>query len=142
MSDKGWTAMRLSEMEPIDHRDPDLDPWIPVRHRLGISAFGINAWVAQEAGNRVIEEHDELNPDPAQNHEELYLVIEGHATFTVDGEEIDAPRGTFVFIKDPALVRTAFGKEAGTTILSIGAAPGTPFDVSPWEKKYTEREAV
>ena len=134
--------MKLADMKPLEHNDPDLDPWIPVRHRLGISAFGINAWSAKEAGDRIIEEHDELNPDPAQNHEELYLVIDGHATFTVDGEEVDAPRGTFVFVKDPALVRTAFGKEAGTTILSIGAAPGAPFEVSAWERKYTDAESV
>jgi hypothetical protein len=141
-NDKGWTAMNLADMEPIDHRDPDLDPWIPVRHRLGVSAFGINAWSAKEVGDRIIEEHDEQNDDPAQSHEELYLVIDGHATFTVGGEEIDAPRGTFVFVKDPSLVRTAFGKEAGTTILSIGAAPGATFDVSPWERKYTDAESV
>jgi hypothetical protein len=142
MSDKGWTAMNLADMEPIDHRDPDLDPWIPVRHRLGICAFGINAWSAKDAGHRVIEEHDELNGDEEQNHEELYLVIDGHATFTVGGEEIDAPRGTFVFVKDPALVRTAFGKEPGTTILSVGAASGTTFEVSPWEKRYTDAAQV
>ena len=140
MNDKGWTAMKLADMKPLEHDDPDLDPWIPVRHRLGISAFGINAWSARAAGDRIIEEHDEVNPDTAQNHEEVYLVIDGHATFTVDGEEIDAPRGTFVFIKDPSLVRTAFGKEAGTTILSVGAAPGTPFQVSAWEKRYTDAE--
>jgi len=142
MTHKGWRAMHLSAMDPLANDDPDLDPWIPVRHRLGVSAFGINAWVAKEAGDRVIEEHDELNPDEAQNHEELYLVIDGHATFTVDGEEIDAPRGTFVFVKDPALVRTAFGREAGTTVLSIGAAPGTPFGVSPWERRYTDGAPV
>lgn len=140
MNDKGWTAMKLADMKPLEHDDPDLDPWIPVRHRLGISAFGINAWSARAAGDRIIEEHDEVNPDTAQNHEEVYLVIDGHATFTVDGEEIDAPRGTFVFIKDPSLVRTAFGKEVGTTILSVGAAPGTPFQVSAWEKRYSDAE--
>jgi hypothetical protein len=37
-------------------------------------------------------------------------------------------------------VRTAFGEEAGTTILSIGAAPGAPFQMSPWEKRYTDAE--
>lgn len=56
-----------------------------MRHRLGIGAFGINAWTAQEAGQEIIGEHDELGPR-AGNHEELYIVISGAATFTVDGE--------------------------------------------------------
>ena len=34
-------------------------------------------------------------------HQEAYVVIAGHATFSLDGEEIDAPQGTVVFIRDP-----------------------------------------
>jgi hypothetical protein len=60
--------------------------WQPVRRPLGISAFGINAYTAGKAGDEVVEEHTE------QAEEEAYVVIRGHATFTVDGEEIDAPR--------------------------------------------------
>ena len=36
-------------------------------------------------------------------------MMTGHAIFTVDGEEIDAPAGTIVFVRDPALLRARPG---------------------------------
>jgi hypothetical protein len=100
--------------------------WQPVRRPLGITAFGINAYTAGEAGDEVVEEHTE------QTHEEAYIVIRGHATFTVDDEEIDAPWGTIVFLEDPKQKRHAIAKEAGTTVLAIGGEPGT-HAISSWE---------
>ena len=44
-------------------------PWRPVRHHFGITSFGINAWTGREAGDRIINEHDEEGED-----EELYFV--------------------------------------------------------------------
>jgi len=100
--------------------------WQPVRRPLGITAFGINAYTADKAGDEVVEEHTE------QTHEEAYVVIRGHATFTVDGEEIDAPWGTIVFLDDPKQQRHAIAKEAGTTVLAIGGEPGA-HTISAWE---------
>jgi hypothetical protein len=116
--------------------DSDAEPdWKPLRHHLGIGAFGINAWVAPEAGDQAVERHDEAPEDGAANgHEELYVVLRGHARFTVGGEEIDAPEGTLVFIVDPALVREAIASEPGTTVLAIGAARGVAFEPSDWEQ--------
>jgi hypothetical protein len=142
MTEKGWKTAQLSEIEPLPGRPPDLEGWLPIRHRLGVEAFGVNAWLGREAGDEVIEQHDELNPDDADNHEELYLVIDGHATFTVDGEEVDAPRGTLVFVKDPSLVRRAVAAQAGTMVLAIGATPHVAYKPSPWERKHVERAAV
>jgi tetratricopeptide (TPR) repeat protein len=107
--------------------------WATVRHHLGISAFGINAWTADEAGKEIIEEHDELGPR-AGKHEELYVVVKGGATFTVDGETIDAPAGTFVFVRDPAAKRKAVAEEPETTVLVIGGQPGEAFEPSAWER--------
>ena len=100
--------------------------WQPIRRPLGITAFGINAYTAANAGDEVVEEHTE------QAHEEAYVVIRGHASFTVDGEEIDAPWGTIVFLDDPQQKRHATAKEAGTTVLAIGGVPGT-HTISSWE---------
>jgi len=100
--------------------------WQPVRKPLGITAFGINAYTAANAGDEVVEEHTELVD------EEVYVVIRGHATFTVDGEEIDAPWGTIVFLDDLEQRRHAVAKEAGTTVLAIGGRPGA-HPVSSWE---------
>jgi hypothetical protein len=142
MSENGWRTMRLSEVKAIDGQDDGPEGWLPLRHTLGIEAFGINAWVARDDGAEVIEEHDELAEDPANRHQELYVVIEGHATFTVDGQEVDAPRGTLVFIKDPSLVRRAVARTAGTTVLAIGAPAGTVFEPSPWEQRRIEHAGV
>jgi hypothetical protein len=100
--------------------------WQPVRKPLGITAYGINAYTADKAGDEVVEDHTE------QTEEEAYIVIRGHATFTVDGEEIDAPWGTVVFLDDPKQRRSAIAKEAGTTVLAIGGQPGV-HAVSSWE---------
>jgi hypothetical protein len=111
--------------------------WKPVRKTLGVTAFGINAYSAAKAGDEVVEEHDEK----ALGHEEIYAVVRGHATFTVDGEEVDAPAGTLVYLDDPAQVRQAIAKEAGTTVLAIGGVPGT-HEISPWEYFFPALPAI
>jgi tetratricopeptide (TPR) repeat protein len=107
--------------------------WAMVRTHFGIGAFGVNAYVADEPGIAVIGEHDELGKLAAQ-HEELYFVADGHAKFTVDGDEIDAPAGTFVFVRDPAAKRGAVATEAGTTVVIAGGKPGEAFAPSAWER--------
>lgn len=107
--------------------------WAMVRTHFDIQSFGVNAYIAEEPGIRIIEEHDELG-ERAGGHEELYFVSNGRATFTVDGDEIEAPAGTFVFVREPAAKRTAVAEEAGTTILIAGGKPGEAFSPSPWER--------
>jgi hypothetical protein len=119
-----YTVERLDDIEEItDGRCP----WRPVRHHFGITSFGANAWTAAAAGDRIINEHDE-----AGEHEELYLVHRGRATFELDGERVDAPAGTFVFAR-PGVKRTAFAEEAGTTLLVLGGAPGEAYEPGGWE---------
>lgn len=114
---------------------PDEPEWKPVRLHFGISGFGINAWRAREAGQLVIERHTETE-DSESSHEELYFVASGRATFVVEGETIDAPTGTFVFVPDPDSVREATAEEAGTVVLIVGGTPGEAFRPSPWELKH------
>jgi tetratricopeptide (TPR) repeat protein len=121
VTDRAWETARLDEIPRAGNR------WIPIRKHFGITAFGVNAWAAENEGDDVIGEHDEEG-----GHEELYLVISGHATFTLDGEEVDAPTGTAVFAR-PQATRKAVAREAGTTILSIGSMPGEAYKVSNWE---------
>jgi hypothetical protein len=105
--------------------------WKPVRKTLGVTAFGINAYTAANAGDEVVEDHDET----PLGHEEIYAIVAGHATFTVDGEEVDAPAGTLVFLDDPKQRRHAIAKEAGTTVLAIGGMPGA-HEISAWESIF------
>jgi tetratricopeptide (TPR) repeat protein len=105
------------------------DGWAPIRQALGVRSFGINAWTGHEAGATLIPPHDEA---PTQ-HEELYLVTAGRATFTVDGQTLDAPAGTIVYVRDPAATRAAVAGEPETTVVSIGAPPGRAFAPGSWE---------
>lgn len=106
--------------------------WASIRRHFEIESFGVNAWSA-DAGDDVIGEHDEVTGGAAQ-HEELYVVLSGKATFTVDGQTVDGPAGTIVFVRDPAVKRKAVADEAGTRILAIGAKRGEAFVPSPWER--------
>jgi tetratricopeptide (TPR) repeat protein len=105
--------------------------WKPLRRPLGVTAFGVNAYWAEQAGDELIESHDELGAG-AGHHEELYVVIGGAARFTVAGDEFDAPARTVVFVRDPAARRGAIATEPNTTALAVGGASGQA-EVSPWE---------
>jgi mannose-6-phosphate isomerase-like protein (cupin superfamily) len=131
VSERPYEVAQLEQLDRIPVGRHGL-LWRPVRCRLGIEAFGVNAYTADEAGQEVVEHHDETGTG-AGKHEELYVVVRGHARFTLDGEEIDAPTGTFVFVRDRAVKRGAHAQEAGTTVLAFGGKPGEAFQVSPWE---------
>ncbi len=121
-----YAAAHLDEIDEIsDGRCPSR----PIRYHFGITSFGVNAWTAREAGDRIINEHDEAEDD---GDEELYLVQQGRARFEIDGEQVDAPAGTLVFV--PAgVTRTAFAEEPATTIIAIGGTPGRVYEPSGFE---------
>ena len=115
-----WQVVRL---EDIERRGRD----IPVREHLGIHAFGVNAFTPGE-DNLLISEHSEAG----SGQEELYIVLDGTATFEIDGETIDAPAGTFVFVR-PESRRKATG--AGT-ILALGGTPGVAYQGIDWGEAW------
>jgi tetratricopeptide (TPR) repeat protein len=120
----GYEVTHLAEIDEItDGRCP----WRPVRHHFGITSFGVNAWTAREAGDRIINEHDE-----ADEHEELYFVTQGRAVFELDGERREAPAGTFVFV-ERGVKRTAFAEEPDTTLLALGGEPGKAYQPHGFE---------
>ncbi len=128
------TVLSLDDIQsvPVGGLDFSLQ-WLPVRHALGIQAFGTNAYVAANVGEDVVEPHTE-GEDPATGHQELYFVARGSARFTIDGTDHEAPSGTYVFIPDPRSHRRAVALEAGTTVLSFGAPP--TFQPSAWEWNF------
>ncbi len=128
MTDKGYEVAHIDELEELPINKGEF-VWRPVRRRFGITAFGTNAYTA-DAGQRVVEEHTESG-----GHQELYVVLRGRATFTLDGEEIDAPAGTLVFAQ-PGTKRGAIAAEDGTAVLGVGAKPGEVFEPSPWEDSF------
>jgi hypothetical protein len=119
----------IRELEPVGEC-----PMRPVRHHFGITAFGVNAWTARAAGDRLINEHQE---DPG--NEELYIVMRGTAIFELDGERQEAREGTLVFAA-AEVKRTAFAEEPGTTVLAVGATAGKPYVPVGWELWYPLRK--
>lgn len=127
MNEKRYGVTRIEELDSYPISSQQGLTWRPVRRHFGIGSFGVNAYTAEEAGQRVVEEHREEG-----GHEELYVVVSGRATFTVDGDEHDAPAGTLVHCP-PGTPRGAVAVEPGTTVLGIGAKPGEVFQPSGWE---------
>lgn len=118
----------VAHIEDIPEITDGREPWRPVRHHLGIKAFGVNVWTAKEAGDRLINEHDEADgPD-----EELYLVLCGRARFELGDARLDAPTGTLVFVQ-PETRRTAFAEEPDTSLLALGGRRGGVYDPGGWE---------
>jgi tetratricopeptide (TPR) repeat protein len=80
----------------------------------------------------VVEEHTERS----LGHEEVYVVLTGRATFTLDGETLDAPAGTLVFVRDVNVKRHARAEEPGTSVLAVGGPRDAAYEPSPWEDYF------
>ncbi|MFC6160002.1 TPR end-of-group domain-containing protein [Kribbella jiaozuonensis] len=122
-------AYRVTHLDAIEEFDDAGCHYRPIRHQLGVSAFGVTAWTGHAAGDPVINEHDEGDPTADQ---ELFLVLQGHAEFEIDGDQVDAPTGTLVFAP-PRTKRKATAKQAGTTIIALEGTPGQAYDARGWE---------
>jgi tetratricopeptide (TPR) repeat protein len=121
------SSYAVAHLDEIDEMDDGRCPWRPVRHHFGITSFGVNAWTGRDAGDRIINEHDE-----SDEHEELYVVLQGRAVFELEGERVDAPAGTLIFAR-PGVKRTAFAEEPETTIIALGGTPGQSYEPQGWE---------
>ena len=130
------SVLSLGALETIDMGDL---LFRPIRRALGVSAFGVNAYTGARAGDEVIESHDEQGAGSGR-HEELYVVMTGHAEFELDGETIDAPVGTLVFAR-PEQHRGAKALADETTVLVIGGKPGAAGPPSPFEYWYLAEAA-
>jgi mannose-6-phosphate isomerase-like protein (cupin superfamily) len=124
-------VVHVTEVPPVSSAVEGL-VWRPVRHHLGVRAFGTNAYTGADVGDLVVEPHDE------DEDEELYVVLSGAARFTVDEETFDAPAGTLVLVTPPSH-RVAHATAPDTAVLAVGAAPGKPFTVSEWETRWLSR---
>ena len=124
-------VLRLDQVERVPLDDGD---WLSLRRPLAVTAFGINAYTARDADSPLIERHDERSSG-AGAHQEVYLVQQGHAVFTVDDEEVDAPAGTLVAI-DPGSTREARNAAPNTVVVVIGGKPGAAMPPSPFEYWY------
>ena len=122
----GYSVAHLDDIEEFNDAGCH---YRPIRHHLGITAFGVTAWTARCAGDLIINEHDEGDPTADQ---ELFLVLRGHAVFNIDGDRVDAPAGSFVFAP-PGTKRTASAKQDDTTIMLLEGTPGRAYEARGWE---------
>ena len=101
------TGYVIAHVDEIEEANDGRCPWRPVRHHFGITAFGVSTWTGRDAGDRILNEDDELSREPGHlraeeieedANEQLYLVHRGRARFELADEQVDAPAGTFVFV--------------------------------------------
>jgi hypothetical protein len=121
-----WQLGRLDDMERRGRS-------VPVREHLGIHAFGVNAFTPREEDGILINEHDEAG----SRQEELYVVLDGEATFEIDGETVNAPAGTFIYVP-PEARRKATGSG---TVLAIGAPAGEAYQGMDWGEAWPYQSA-
>ena len=127
-STRTWRVAHIDDL-PFEEGSSPGTEWKPVRRIFGIGSFGTALARATEAGDTLTHDHDELSA----RHEELFLIVSGHAVYRVDDEEIDAPAGTFLYVPDASTVRGVVALEAGTTMFVVGAEPGAAFTPSDWD---------
>ena len=126
----GYQVTSFDELESIPVAEGLV--WHPIRRALDLNAFGINAYTADEVGGHVVERHSEQE----LGHEEVYIVVNGRARFVLDEAEIDAPAGTIVFVRDPAVRREAIAEEPGTLVLAVGGKARAAYEPSAWETMF------
>ena len=136
MSDRAVRIMSIHDEPAVPVYGGALQ-WIPLRRRLGVAAFGTNAYRAQRAGDVVVEEHVE---SPGQ--EEMYVVLTGRMRFATGDDEAEVPAGGVVFVADPELRRGGVALEDGTTVLAVGGWPGQAYHPLPWEPIYLAQDAM
>jgi tetratricopeptide (TPR) repeat protein len=129
-TEKAYRVVTLDGIEPRDEDNGRIR--LAVRQELDIEGFGVNAYRAVAAEAQIINEHDEIGLTSG-GQQELYVVLNGGATFNIDGERVEAPAGSLVFVRDPATKRGAVATEVGTTVLAIGGTPGEAYRVFPPE---------
>ena len=122
----GYEILSLDDLDRVPYRGSG-EVLRPLRHRLGFQAFGVNAWSAEAAGDKLIPPHEEES-----EQEELYVVVRGSARFTVGDETSDAPAGTLIHVR-AGTFRVATAAEANTMILVAGGKEGEAFTPGGWE---------
>ncbi len=90
----------------------------PVRKALEIESFGVNEFELA-AGSTTYPEHDELKT----GQDELFVILEGSGTMTIDGESFELMPGRYVYVTPESKRHIAPGS-SGLRYVAIGAPAG------------------
>jgi uncharacterized cupin superfamily protein len=105
--------------------DPSIESvqgvFFKMRRALGTTAFGINEVRVPPGAAR--RQHDEAET----GHEEVYVVLEGDGTFTIDGEDMAVCAGDYLRV-DAVATRQVKGGSQGLRFIVVGAQPKTLYD--------------
>jgi len=107
----------MSDVTVVDANDVEAvrGAFRKMRLALGTNAFGINQIELPAGGSG--PEHDEQGT----THEEVYVVLEGSGTLTVEGgDPIALAPGRYVRV-GPAVSRQMTAGDAGMTFIAVGA---------------------
>jgi tetratricopeptide (TPR) repeat protein len=122
---EGYVIVDLNEIEAFPYHQRSGQKLLPIQRLTEFRPAGINGWIG-DTGEPLVPEHAEDS-----DNEEMYVVVTGHATFTVDGESIDAPAGTLLHLQ-PGEIRSAVSAAPGTIIVAVGATIGKAFANPGW----------
>ena len=121
---EGYTIKSIDEFEEMEGSGGAT--WRLARKSLGAEAFGFNV-VDIEAGGQ-IPAHDHTG----DNQEEVFIILEGQGKIVTDGEEHDAPAGTFCRFA-PEVNRTIRNEsDANVRALLIGVPVDSGYEQMPW----------
>src|SRR3954453_15627408 len=125
-TDEPYVVVHLDAVPPGPARGSGVARLLPGRRHLGIEAFGANARVAGAAGEVLVMPHDERAGGPygTGGRQGVSCGLPGRGAFTPAGRGVGAPAGTLLFVRDPAVPRSAVAAEADTAVLAVGGAPG------------------
>jgi hypothetical protein len=129
----GFSVVALADIPEVPEPEPDDPEWKPVRHYLRLRSFGTNAFIAPDVGRRLVVDHTEEET----GHEELYVVVSGEATFTIEGDDYSCPAVTLVAVRDPRVRRRAVSAKPGTVVLTVAGLPERPYEISAWDARWT-----
>jgi uncharacterized cupin superfamily protein len=95
--------------------------WHGIREHFGLTGFGVNA-VTADSGGLLVVPHDEME---FGRQEELYVVVEGRARFTCDGEDVELGPGGLMACR-AKVARQAVALESPTTVLMVSGGDVPP----------------
>lgn len=113
----GFKLKQIDELASINHGAVKL-----AGDELGVQAFGLQV-LDLPAGFTDYPEHDHAQ----DGQEEVYVVLDGSAELTIDGERIQADAGSVVRV-EPESKRKLVPGPAGARVLAIGCAPGRGYE--------------
>ena len=113
----GFTLKRIDELPAINHGAVKL-----AGDDLGVQSFGLQV-LDLPAGFADYPEHDHAD----DRQEEVYVVVEGSAEFTIGGERVHADAGSILRL-EPESRRKLVPGPYGVRVLAIGCVPGGAYE--------------